>query len=876
MPDLSAILESLDDLPKDKREELDALIAADIAANPWRPMIDVDNPEQPTPQQIAFDSKADVLLYGGAAGGGKGLRPDCPVLTPFGWRPIGKLKVGDAVCATDGTVTKVIGVYHRGVQPLYRLTFADSSVIECDGDHIWQAWTARRSAKVGNQRTFGPASIRKWTAQEIAALYANSQRRLIIPVAVPPSFNVAGSLYGPGNFQRRTIPPYVLGVLLGDGCLSSNSATFATADDEIAERVSEELRCEVSRYEQSPTCSVFRIPSAAIIDDLKKFGLLGKVANEKFIPRIYLFGSVDERLALLQGLMDTDGTAEDNRAVYYTTVSKQLAEDVRHLARSLGAIVTITSKTPTYSYNGEKRCGQLAYTLRIKIPDADRVFHLERKKAKCRGKVFQCMGLVLRSIERAGEGETVCIAVAHPNSLFIVDNFIVTHNTDLLIGLALIAHKRSVIFRREHRQLANIIERTHTIRRTRDGFNGQENRFALGNNRMLWLGGMQHPGDEQGYQGQDRDLMAFDELTQFQESQFRYVLTWNRSTDPNQRCRVVAASNPPITAEGEWVYSYWAPWLDETYPNPALPGELRWFISDEDGEDREVDGPEPVEVGGEMMTPRSRTFIPSSVDDNPFLMATGYKANLQSLKEPLRSLMLRGDFTAGREDDAKQVIPSKWVIAAQNRWEDKPPSHPMSNMGVDVAEGGRDNTVFMPRYGDWYARPIVYPGKETEHHTITSGLVIAALKDGAPASIDVIGPGGAVYGHLNANNVAVIAMKGDQQTNATDRSGRFKFVNKRAEWYWKMREALDPDAEFPISLPPDPILRSDLCAPRWEATPRGLKIESKKDIIKRLGRSTDYGDACVYALPEIPMARRGRKRGVVQVEGVGGFNPHAH
>lgn len=424
--------------------------------------------------------------------------------------------------------------------------------------------------------------------------------------------------------------------------------------------------------------------------------------------------------------------------------------------------------------------------------------------------------------------------------------------TDLLIGLALTEHTRSIIFRREHKQLAGIIERIHEIRRTRDGFNGQDNRFLLPGDRLLRLGGMQHPGDEQAYQGQPHDLMGFDELTQFHESQFRYVLTWNRSVNPKQRCRVIGATNPPTSAEGEWVIRFWAPWLDDKHPNPALPGELRWFVSDEDGKDQEVDGPDAITVGDDTVFPRSRTFIPSSVDDNPFLSSTGYKATLQALPEPLRSQMLRGNFTAGREDDPWQVIPSEWIGSAQERWTPTRPKVPMSAMGVDVAMGGRDQTVMQARYGDWFAEPSAYPGKSTPDSATTAGLVVGALRDGAPACIDVVGPGGEVYGHLNGLGLNVVSMDGGKPSTQHDKSGRLAFVNQRAQWYWRMREALDPMADFPIALPPLAALRADLCAPRWKMTPRGIQVEAKPDIIKRLGRSPDYGDAAVYALVDAP------------------------
>lgn len=434
--------------------------------------------------------------------------------------------------------------------------------------------------------------------------------------------------------------------------------------------------------------------------------------------------------------------------------------------------------------------------------------------------------------------------------------------TDLIAGLALTAHKRSIIFRREGTQLSGIIERIIEIRRTRNGFNAQPPpRFNLPDGRLIRLGGMQHLGDEQAYQGRPFDLMAFDELTQFLEAQFRYVTTWNRSTDPKQRCRVVAATNPPTTAEGEWVVRFWAPWLDDQHPNPAIPGELRWFVSDERGNDIEVEGPETVKIGDEEIIPRSRTFIPSSVDDNPFLMTTGYKATLQGLPEPLRSQMLRGDFTAGREDDPWQVIPTAWVRAAQDRWKPERPREPMSSLGVDVAMGGKDQTVLMPRYGDWFDEPQAHPGVSTPDSRITAGLIVAALRDGAPACIDVIGPGGEAYGHLDGQGVNVVAMHGAKPSSEHDKSGRLAFVNQRAQWYWRMREALDPAADFPISLPPLAALRADLCAPKWKLTPRGIQVEAKEDIIKRLGRSPDYGDAAVYALFDAPAVsvRRGAR-----------------
>ncbi|MGE0118700.1 MAG: terminase [Dongiaceae bacterium] len=427
--------------------------------------------------------------------------------------------------------------------------------------------------------------------------------------------------------------------------------------------------------------------------------------------------------------------------------------------------------------------------------------------------------------------------------------------TDLLVGLALTAHKRSLIMRREIKQVAAIVDRITTIIGTRDGYNGGTHRWALPADRILDLGGCKDPGDEQAYQGQPHDFIGFDELAQFLEFQFRFIVAWNRSTDPNQRCRVVGASNPPTTAEGEWIMRFWAPWLEEGYSNPAMPGELRYFLMMEDG-DREVEGPDAVMVNGELLTPRSRTFIPSSVDDNPFLRTT-YKATLQSLPEPLRSQMLRGDFLAGREDDPWQLIPTSWVKAAQERWQTTPrPSSRVDSLGVDPARGGRDDTVIAKRHGDWFDNLIVTPGGETPDGPTVAALVISHMKEGSAAHVDLIGIGSSVYDHLKGNRVNVIGINGSEASVQNDKSGKLGFANMRSQLWWRMREALEPDVVHPLCLPPDPRLLADLCAPRWKLTARGIQVESKPDIIKRLGRSPDRGDAVVYALVETPRKPR--------------------
>ena len=422
--------------------------------------------------------------------------------------------------------------------------------------------------------------------------------------------------------------------------------------------------------------------------------------------------------------------------------------------------------------------------------------------------------------------------------------------TDLIIGSSMTKHHRSLILRREGTQMRGIIQRMEEILGTRDGLSqgGGDKRWRIpGTDKLVEFGSCPNLGDEQKHQGIPHDLLAYDEITHFLEFQFRFLQTWLRSTRPGQRCRVIAAGNPPTSSDGIWVREYWGPWLDPNCPVHAEPGELLWFITNpENGKDTLVEGPGELEIAGEKVRPMSRTFIPSSVDDNRFLLNTGYKTNLQSLPEPLRSQMLKGDFTAGMEDDVWQVIPSDAVTQAQNRWAGQTKHGNMTSIGIDVARGGRDQTVLARRHGDWFAELVAVPGVETPNGPAVAGLFTQYQRDGAIPCVDSIGVGTSVVDFLEANGHTVVSINGSTSVDFKDKTNTYKFQNLRSYLYWRMREALiDPDSK--IALPPDQDLTNDLVAPRFSVKSGKICVESKDDIIKRIGRSPDRADAVIYA-----------------------------
>jgi hypothetical protein len=424
--------------------------------------------------------------------------------------------------------------------------------------------------------------------------------------------------------------------------------------------------------------------------------------------------------------------------------------------------------------------------------------------------------------------------------------------SQLLLGLAFTRHKRSFVMRRQYADLSAIIDDALKIHGSREGFNASPPpRLRLDEDRVIHFRAAHLIGDEQGTMGQARDLLAIDEATQFAESQVRFLMGWVRSEDPQQRCRTVLATNPPLSAEGLWFVKMFAPWLDAGFRDKAAPGELRWVVTDVDGHDEWVAGPDDVRVAnGQLMKPTSRTFIPAKLSDNPYLVRTGYQATIDALPEPFRSLLLGGFKTAFRDQDA-QVIPTAWVKAAQARWKpDGWKAFEMTAMALDPAGGGADDAALAMRHSGWFAPLVTLKGEATRDGAQMAATVLVHRRANAALVVDMGGGFGTdVTSRLKENGIPFQAFNGASKASGMS-AGKLKFYNARAEAWWRFREELCPDQEggSPIALPEDPELLADLTAPTFEVRTGGILIESKEEIRKRLGRSTNKGDSVVMCL----------------------------
>ena len=425
--------------------------------------------------------------------------------------------------------------------------------------------------------------------------------------------------------------------------------------------------------------------------------------------------------------------------------------------------------------------------------------------------------------------------------------------SDLLLGLAFTKHQKSRLFRRLYTDLDDLVQRGDDIQ---DGVCtfvwGTKKRWELSDGRSIQLGAVQHDKDLKKYKGRAVDFIGIDEAVDFPENYFRFLSGWLRTTIAGQKTQVVLTFNPPTDPSGEWIIQYFSPWLNEADPLfPYTQGELLWYIRKDD-KDVLVPNGDVVEIDGDEYYPQSRTFIRATVQDNPYLMQDAqYLTQLNTLPEPLRSQLKDGNFTISLADDRWQCIPTEWILLAESRWRtQEKPRLKMRAMGVDPARGGADTFTLAKLYGAYFDEIVEEEGVKTTDGAIGAAFVLGQIEaDEKPiVGVDVIGIGASVYDHLKSNKQSDIQpVNVGAGSSQTTKDGKFNFANLRAEIWWKFREALDPASGQDIALPPNRRLRQELRAPHFTILSGKIKVESKEDIRKRIGRSTDAADAVLMA-----------------------------
>jgi phosphate starvation-inducible PhoH-like protein len=356
---------------------------------------------------------------------------DSQVLTPQGFRPLGSLEVGDLVVGSNGLPTPVLGVYPQGRKEVFRVRTQDGASTLCCGEHLWAVTTRADRGRGRPHRVVE-------TREMISRLRAAHAHRFELP-----------RVSRPVEFEPRNVPvdPYALGLLLGDGCMTtSTTPSFTTGDAELA--VALELALDgIELRRKSAVDYVLRhtaghrggvIVANPVPVTLRALGLAGTRSSTNFVPVVYLHNSTDVRLAVLQGLLDTDGEPVTQRGrtcrIQYGTSSERLRDDVVFLVRSLGGVAYWRTRAADGRRPGRARGREVhhrshAFVLDIRLPAGIEPFRLARKR-----EVYALSGggspmRFIDSIEPAGERETLCIQVAAADSLYVTDDFLVTHNT---------------------------------------------------------------------------------------------------------------------------------------------------------------------------------------------------------------------------------------------------------------------------------------------------------------------------------------------------------------------------------------------------------------------------------------------------------------
>lgn len=375
------------------------------------------------PDEFSFERilESAEMFYGGGP-----LRVDQRVATPSGWRQIGQLEAGDEVFGPDGKPTTVLGVFPQGELDLYRVTFSDGVEVVCDGSHRWTVQTKGNKAKTWRTFTLNEMLHRGLRYEHQSGGWYRFNVPITKPLALPEA--------------ALPVDPYLLGYMIGNGSFTTGSPTITSAPGDEAEWMKVlPSRLETSNWEKREGfCPVYGVvagrqggnPYNPLVDGLRQVGLWGVRREDKFIPDEYLWASMEQRWALLQGLLDSDGTLDKPGRVCFSSASAKLAEHVAQLAHSLGCLARMHAKAPSESTAVKDRSNEShQHVVEIRIaPALPAPFRLERYTTR-----WSSRQRFVRSIEKAepiGRGEAICIKVDREDGLFLTEGMVVTHNTD--------------------------------------------------------------------------------------------------------------------------------------------------------------------------------------------------------------------------------------------------------------------------------------------------------------------------------------------------------------------------------------------------------------------------------------------------------------
>lgn len=370
-------------------------------------------------QKYAIRSKADIVCLTGGTGSGKAQPLDEPILSTKGWIKMGDIRIGEElVSPLNNEPSIVTGIYPQGIKPIYRITTSDGRTTRCCGEHLWMV---RTNTMVQKHRKNGTPSFYVKTTKEIIRDYISRGKSIFIPVAKAVEY----------EHKDLPIDPYVLGVWLGDGIKGCCTLTISNYENDIIERVADRLGATFHLHGKTNFHNTFHRNNNTLKmqEALKEYGL-DVYSGERFIPNDYLHSSVEQRMDLLKGLMDSDGNIDQKHRLRFFTTSAKLKDCFVDLCRGLGYVVSINKDNRTYARS------DAGWTVRIHTNDV--IFRSQKHFAKhnaflekvnnnrC---VYANDHIKITNIEYIGDMEAQCIMVSNKDHLYITKDYIVTHNT---------------------------------------------------------------------------------------------------------------------------------------------------------------------------------------------------------------------------------------------------------------------------------------------------------------------------------------------------------------------------------------------------------------------------------------------------------------
>lgn len=730
------------------------------------------------------------------------------VWTPTGSKRWGDVVVGDSLFAEDGSVTSVLKRYDAGKVPLWRVTFRDGTSLRVSGDHEWDVQTpADRRSPNFKWRTVTTNALRAM------ALRAPSGQRLI---NIPKQW--------PAEFPEAVLPadPYIFGLWLGDGI--ANEPRLICPDPGIRA----EIRRRGQRISESAAVKK-RIGLTGWAPALRATGMMACRSYEKYIPHVFKLASVTQRLWLLQGLMDSDGTCAKNGHTYLASCSLRLIEDFLWLARSLGYLAT---RMGPYKINGgTNRDSYRAIICGLDCPFLADTPKRRRWRMPENGKTFR----FIESIDTDGRGDAMCVEIAHPSHCFQASDFIVTHNCKGPGKTAVLAWLGwNFLLTRPH------------ARGGATSISGDNLKANLWTELAIWRA--RDPLLEAAFEMTKTEIFA-------RESPNTWKLearTWAKDANAEQIGHALAGLH------GEYVL--WL--LDESggYP-PAILPTCEAILSGDPKEAHVVQAGNPISLTGALYhacTTARALWKVIEITGDPDDPKRSPRIPVQYARDQIAQYgadnpwVLVNIFGRFPPSSINTLISADECSAAVKRaYREADIAAAARVLGIDVARFGDDASVMFPRQGLVAFEPKLWrnidslQGSGAVAHKITDWSADATFVD------DTGGYGAAWIDGLRRLGHSPIPVQ------FAGRPHDPRYYNKRAEMYFDAAEWIKEGGQIPNC----PELIAAMTRTTYTFKGDKLLLEDKGQVKERLGYSPDHADAFVTTFAQPVLAKRRGKPG---------------